>query len=95
MRRRSQHWHQSKNAKARRENLIQRSLKGVAAKARLREANPIEHEPEMVPFLPLQFGVRDKLSGDEAWVDLRSCRDAAKRIAVILRYYEPGKRKLA
>jgi len=61
-----------------------------AAKARKRLANPPEHEPKMVPWYPLELGIRDKISGETCWIDLKSCRDAAKRIAVILKFYTPG-----
>lgn len=62
-----------------------------AAKARIRQermaAGLLEREPRMVRWFPLELGVRDKVSGETAWVDLRSVRDAAKRLAVILKYY--------
>lgn len=44
-------------------------------------------EPERGPrWFPLELGVRDKRNGQTAWVDLRSVRDAAKRLNVILKY---------
>lgn len=61
-----------------------------AAKARKRLENPPEHEPKMLRWHPLELGIRDKLSGETCWIDLKSCRDAAKRIAVILKFYTPG-----
>jgi hypothetical protein len=60
------------------------------AKARKRMENPPEHEPKFLPWYPLELGIRDKVSGETCWIDLKSCRDAAKRIAVILKFYTPG-----
>lgn len=95
MRRRSQSWYQSKNAKQRRENIIRRSRKGVEARARKRLEHPFEREPKMAPFYPLQLGVRDKITGAAAWTDFRSLRDAARRLAVVQHYYQPGKAKVS
>lgn len=58
-----------------------------AAKERKRLANPPEHEPKMVRWFPLEFGVRDKRTGETVWMDLRSTRDVAKRITVLLKHY--------
>jgi hypothetical protein len=44
--------------------------------------------PKLIRWFPLEFGVRDKRTGETVWMDLRSTRDAAKRIAVFLKYYE-------
>jgi hypothetical protein len=91
MRRHTQFWYQSKNAKERKESLLQRSRKGVAAREAKRLANPVEREPELIRYYPIQLGVRDKISGDIAWIDLRSVRDAARRLSKVLKYYQPGK----
>lgn len=65
-----------------------------AAKERKRQeriaAGLLEEEPKMVRWYPLQFGVKDKRSGVECWLDLKSVRDAARRVSVLLRFYEPG-----
>ncbi len=58
-----------------------------AAKARKRLANPVDREPRMVRWFPLELGVRDKRTGEIAWTDLRSVRDTAKRISVVLKNY--------
>ena len=87
MRKRSQSWYRSKNAKARRESLIRRSRLGVLARERKRLANPIEREPKPVRYYPLQFGVRDKRNGDTAWIDFKSVRDACRRLSVIQKFY--------
>jgi hypothetical protein len=64
-----------------------------AARARKRLANPPpEPEPKTLRWFPLELGVRDKQTGETAWVDLRSGRDAARRLALLLRYYQPGLR---
>ena len=57
-----------------------------AAKARKRRANPPEHEHKMERYFPLELGVRDKRTGEVAWTDLRSVRDTAKRIAIVLKF---------
>jgi len=59
------------------------------AKERKRLANPIEREPKMERWFPLELGVRDKRSSEVAWVDLRSVRDAMRRISVIMKFYNP------
>jgi hypothetical protein len=87
MRTYSQSWHQSKNAKARRESLLRRSRLGVLARERKRIANPIEREPKFIRYYPLQFGVRDKRTGETAWIDFKSVRDVARRLSVIQEFY--------
>jgi hypothetical protein len=66
-----------------------------AAKARLRlvriAAGLLEREPKMVLWFPLELGVRDKVSGEVAWIDLRSVRDAARRLGIVLKFYQPGR----
>ena len=62
-----------------------------AAKAKKRLANPPpEPEPKLERWHRFELGIRDKVAGaagyGEAWIDLRSVRDAAKRISVILRH---------
>lgn len=57
-----------------------------AAKERKRLENPPEREPKLVRWFPLELGVRDKRNGETAWIDLRSVRDAAKRLRVILKF---------
>jgi hypothetical protein len=62
-----------------------------AAKERKRLANPVEREPKLVPWHPLELGLRDKVSGEVAWVDFKSLRDAMRRLAVVRRFYTPGR----
>lgn len=87
MRRRTQSWYQSKNAKSRRESLMRRSRKGVEARARKRMETSIEREPKMVCFHPLEFCVRNKLSGQMSeWHELRSVRRIAKQAGLLLKF---------
>ena len=46
----------------------------------------------MQRWYPLEFGVRDKALGVECWMDLKSLRDVMRRLSVLLRFYEPGKK---
>lgn len=75
----------------RRQDKWKRRLKRLAqmraAKAAKRLANPPEQEPRMERWFPLEVGVRDKRSGEVAWIDFRSVRDAAKRLSVIQHNY--------
>jgi len=48
--------------------------------------NRPEPEPKMERFYPLQFGLRNKLTGEFAWVDLKSVRHAAKALGLALKY---------
>jgi len=76
------------NRKRRRDRILRKCAAMRAAKERKRLANPLfERDPKLVPFYPLQFGVRDKRTGDVAFVDFKSVRDAARRLSVIKRYY--------
>ena len=58
-----------------------------AAKERKRRANPVEREPEFVRAYPLELGLRDTRTGEVAWVEFRSVRDAEKRLSIVLNYY--------
>lgn len=58
-----------------------------AAKERKRLAATIEREPRRVPHYPFEVGVRNKSTGETAWTDLRSVRDAAKKLSLILKFY--------
>jgi len=69
------------------DRMLLRLARARAAKEAKRLANPVEREPKLAPYYPLQLGVRDKRTGDTAWVDFRSLRDAMRRLAVVQRYY--------
>ena len=82
--------------KQRRERMLQKLARARAAKERKRLARIAagwEPEPKLVRWHPLELGVRDRLTGEVAWTELRSVRDAARRLAVVLREYQPGKTK--
>ena len=57
-----------------------------AAKARKRLENPPEPEPKLVRYYPFEFGVRVKATGETHFVDLRSVRQAAQALSLILKY---------
>lgn len=59
-----------------------------AAKERKRLANPVEPETKLVRWFPLELGLRDKRTGETAWVDFRSVRDAARRLLIVQKYYQ-------
>lgn len=62
-----------------------------AAKERKRLACPApQREPKLEQWHPLELGLRDKSTGEVAWCDLVSLRDATRRLAVVLREYKPG-----
>jgi hypothetical protein len=64
----------------------ERSRLANAAKARKRLA--ADREPVMVPWCRYTVTVRDRLTGETGTFELRSVRDAARRLAVLLRYYQ-------
>jgi len=47
-----------------------------------------EPEPKMERWFQLELGVRDKITGEVAWTDFKSVRDAAKRLSIIQKYYK-------
>lgn len=89
------HWPQghsfSRNGKARWEKRLRQLAQMRAAKERLRlergAAGLLEREPKLERWFPLELGVRDKATGETAWTDFRSVRDAVRRLAVIQNYY--------
>jgi hypothetical protein len=50
-------------------------------------ANRPDPEPKMKSYNRFEYGVRDKLSGEEAWRDLVSVRQAAKALGLIKKFY--------
>src|SRR6185503_5599090 len=83
------------NRRARRERMLRKMTNMRAAKARRRQeriaAGLLEREPKMVRWFPLELGVREKITGEAVWMDLRSVRDAARRLGVVLKFYQAGK----
>jgi len=49
-------------------------------------AGLLEREPKFVRAYRFEFGVRDKVSGETAWHDLKSVRHAAKALGLVLKY---------
>lgn len=63
-----------------------------SAKERKRlERGPRDEEPKMIavrhPFI--SWAMRDDLSGEIVWMEMKSARDTMKRISVLLKYYQP------
>lgn len=73
--------------KLRRARLLERSRKGVLARERKRMENPPPDYTKWERYYPLQFGVRNKATGETCFVDLKSVRHAAKAIGLLLKYY--------
>ena len=47
-----------------------------------------EPEPKMKRWHRFEYAVRDKVTGDVAWRDLVSARQAYKAIGLVLKFYE-------
>lgn len=94
MTRRPQGYYRSRNRNVRWQRRLQQLAQMRAAKARKRDAliaagwTP---EPRLVAArdCPLELGVRDKRSGEVAWVEFRSVRDALRRLSVVRKFYQP------
>ena len=61
------------------------------AKERIRmergAAGLLEPDPKWERYYPLELGLRDKRTGDVAWVEFRSVRDAMRRLSVVQNHY--------
>ena len=57
------------------------------AKARKRMANPVEREPRMIRWNRLEIVVHDRLTGETGSFELRSLRDAVRRLSLVLKWY--------
>jgi hypothetical protein len=64
----------------------ERSALAHAAKARKRMENPVEYQPRMVKWNRFEITVTDRLTGEKHTLELRSVRDIAKRLSVLIRY---------
>ena len=74
--------------KSRRDRVLRKMAAMRAAKERKRLARPAPvPEPERQRWHRLEFGVRDKLTGQTAWHDLKSVRHATIAVRVLLRHY--------
>jgi hypothetical protein len=87
--RRSQSRFLLRNRKARHERMLRKMSAMRSAKARKRLENPPEHEPKMQRWFPLELGLRDRQSGEIAWVPFVSIRDAARRLHPISHLRSP------
>ena len=59
------------------------------AKEHKRLSNPVEREPKFEKYYPLEFGILNKRTGEIFWLGLKSVRDVAKRVGIVLKYYKP------
>jgi molybdopterin biosynthesis enzyme len=72
-----------------RERMLRKMANWRAAKARKREqriADGWTSEPKMERFYRFEFGVRDKLTGETHFTELKSVRHAAKALGLIVKY---------
>ena len=74
--------------KQRREKMLRKMENWRIAKARKRIASPPpDREPKMQRAIRFKFRVLDTYTGDKSgWYELRSLRDATKRLACLTRY---------
>ena len=85
------HYHTSYAVrKAKKEKHLRKMANMRAAKARKRQqlvdAGLLEREPKMERWHRFQFGVRDKVTGETHFVDLKSVRHASKALGLVLKY---------
>ena len=78
----------SRNRNKLREEMLRRLANMRAAKARKRSAKPIEREPRLERWYPIELGLRDRRTGETAWVPFRSIRDAIRRLSVVRAEYQ-------
>ena len=78
------------NRKHRRERVLLKMAQLRATKARRRTeriaAGELEREPRMLKWHRFEYGIRDKVNGETHWRDLVSIRQAAKALALIVKY---------
>ncbi len=73
----------------RRQRIILKMSRWREAKERKRQkriADGWMPEPKFVRTYPLEFGIRNKATGETAWHDLVSVRHAAKALGLILKF---------
>ena len=79
----------------RRERVLRKMANMRAAKERKRlERGPRETEPRgrLVRHPHLSWAVRDELSGEIVWMEMKSARDTFRRVTVLLKFYLPTAR---
>lgn len=69
--------------------LLARMRAAKELKRRERVAEGFGPEPKMQREYPLEIGFRDKRSGEVAWTELRSVRQAMRLVSVMLREWQP------
>ena len=73
-----------------RERMLNKMANWRAAKVRKRQAlidaGLLVREPKLERWHRFEFGVRDKLTGETQFVDLKSVRHAAKALGLILKF---------
>jgi len=57
-----------------------------AAKERKRLEHQVEREPKLVRWHRFEFGIRDRLTGETHFTELRSVRQAKTALGLILKY---------
>ncbi len=73
--------------KRRRERVLEKMRRMRAAKERKRLARgPVESEPKMQRWNRYTITVTDRLTGETGSFELRSLRDAVKRLGLVVRY---------
>ena len=72
--------------KARRERMLAKMRRMREAKERKRMANPVEPEPRMEKWNRFEVIVVDRLTGERGSFELRSLRDAGRRLAAVVRW---------
>ncbi len=73
--------------KKRREAVLRKMQSFRDAKARKRvESPPPDREPRMERWNRFEITVKDRLTGETGTFELRSLRDCARRLAVVMRY---------
>ena len=73
--------------KARRQRMLDKLAKMRAAKERKRLARgTVEEEPRMERWNRFEITVTDRLTGETGKFELRSLRDAGRRLSVMVKY---------
>lgn len=73
--------------KRQRERVLEKMRKMRAAKERKRlERGPVDQEPKMQRWNRYTITVTDRLTGETGSFELRSLRDAGRRLAAVVKY---------
>lgn len=81
-----------RNRKDRRKRQLRKLANMRASKARIRQeridAGLYGEDLKLVRWYRFEFGVRDKITGEAYFVDLKSVRHASAALGLILKYYQ-------